>query len=150
MIKEFNEHEFRVYGNVQSFFYRCWSMWGSHPEAVRWRTTAMDKKLEMMGRWCEILFPINLTSEWKVQFVDQLENGMEVPFRLDIEPEEHSILQLIIRPNIALPYRIFTVDLRHNLEDYDFYNIKWVYNEQFGEILDKKPTHTYKAVPKVF
>ena len=148
MIKEFNEHEFRLYGNVQSFFYRCWSMWGSHLEANT--TTAMNRKLEMMGLWCETLFPHNLTSECKVHFVDQLENGMEIPFRLDIEPEEHSIVQLIIQPNRALPYRIFTVDLRDNLEDYDFYNIKWVYNGQFGETLDKKPKHTYKAVPKVF
>ena len=147
MIKEFSDMEFRLYGNVQSFFYRCWSMWGTHPEANI--TTAMTRKLELMGRWCESLFPDNQIYYRKVQFVDQLENGREIP--LNIEPEEHNIVQLIIQCNRALNHQIFTVDLRHNLEDYDFYNIKWISNvEPLGEPLDKKPTYIYKAVPKVF
>ena len=28
MVKEFSDYEFKLYGNVQSFFYRCWSMFG--------------------------------------------------------------------------------------------------------------------------
>jgi hypothetical protein len=152
MIKEFNEHEFRLYGNVQSFFYRCWSMWGAHPEAISRTSESLTKiypKLELMGRWCESLFPYKQIHYHKVQFVDQLENGMEIP--LNIEPEEHNIVQLIIQCNRALNHQTFTVDLRHNLEDYDFYNIKWISNvEPLGEPLDKKPTHIYKAVPKVF
>ena len=50
MEKEFNDSEFRMYGNLQAFFYRCWSMWGSHPRANT--TTATNRKLEMMRHWC--------------------------------------------------------------------------------------------------
>ena len=43
---------------------------------------------------------------------------------------------------------IFVVDISQNLEDYDFYNIKWVSN--IGNNTKKPSNHTYKQVPKVF
>lgn len=129
MTKEFNDHEFRLYGNVQSFFYRCWSMWGSHPEANT--TTAMDRKLEMMRVWCGKLFPEDQTSYWDVLFLD----------------EEHNRIQLIVQYSRVFDYKIFIVDLRHNLEDYDFYKIKWVHR---GDSVKKYTKTTYREVPKVF
>ena len=117
MEKEFNDSEFRMYGNLQSFFYRCWSMWGSHPRANT--TTATNRKLEMMRHWCGNLFETTYYSN--------------------------------VTLNRALGYEVFVVDLRQNLEDYDFYNIKWVSNVETNlNRLSETPTHTYKAVPKVF
>jgi len=56
------------------------------------------------------------------------------------------MIQLTLQLNRALNFEVFVVDLRHNLEDYDFYNIKWVSNVE----TNNKSKSIYKSVPKVF
>ena len=65
--------------------------------------------------------------------------------------ENEKVIELVVHPSTVANWEVFTVDISQNLEDYDFYNIKWVYNiGQVGESLGERPIHTYKAVPKVF
>ena len=144
MVKKFNDSEFRMYGNVQSFFYRCWSMWGSHPESNT--TTATTRKLEMMRTWCDKLFPSETTHYANVTLLT--DDGLVIPYN---HTDQCNMIQLTLQLNRALGFEVFVVDLRHNLEDYDFYNIKWVSNVDTNlNRLSETPTHTYKAVPKVF
>lgn len=144
MVKEFSDMEFRMYGDVQSFFYRCWTMWGSHPESNR--TTATTRKLEMMRTWCNRLFPSETTHYANVTFLT--DDGLVIPYN---HTDQCNVIQLTLQLSRALNFEVFVVDLRHNLEDYDFYNIKWVSNVETNlNRLSETPTHTYKAVPKVF
>jgi hypothetical protein len=91
---------------------------------------------------------------------------VEVPRRVDVKLANHWASQLFASVGVIYHFelidgqiirlviqtketqKIFTVDLRHNLEDYDFYNIKWVYDENCS--VENKSNYTYKKVPKVF
>ena len=94
MVREFSDYEFKLYGNVQSFFYRCWKGFG---------------------------------------YGQVLDGGRQ---------------KLINRESVVSNWVVFSVDISQNLEDYDFYNIKWVFNT---EINTKEPSnYTYRQVPKIF
>ena len=56
MIKEFNDYEFKLYGNVQSFFYRCWSMFGYGQVLDGSKQKLIDRHL--VKKWAGDLFPI--------------------------------------------------------------------------------------------
>jgi len=138
MVKQFNDMEFKLYGRIQSFFYRCWVMFGAGRELEGEEPRAVNK--ELVTKWAHDLFP-NTTG-----------NGFFVEnWQIIFPNDNHNVIELVVHPSRVSNWEVFTVDLNENLEDYDFYNIKWVYNiGQVGESLDERPTHTYKAVPKVF
>jgi len=137
MNKQFSDSEFRLYGNVQSFFYRCWTMWGAHPESNT--TTATTRKLEMMRTWCDKLFPSETTHYTNIQLLSDDE-------LTDNHTDQRNIIRLTVQTSRVLNFEVFIVDLRHNLEDYDFYNIKWTSNIE----TNNKSKSIYKSVPKVF
>lgn len=136
MVKQFNDYEFKLYGGVQSFFYRCWSMFGYGQVLDGGRQKLINRHL--VTKWAGNLFPTVGTNggfsvqNWQVTYHNDNPNAIE----------------LRISGTRAVGWYVFVVDISQNLEDYDFYNIKWVSNT---ENPTKKPSnHTYKQVPKVF
>lgn len=124
MTKRFIDSEFMLYGAVQSFFYRCWSMFG----AGRGVEAPRRVDVTLANRWASQLF----ASVGAIYYFELIDG---------------QIIRLVIQRKEVIQ-KIFTVDLRHNLEDYDFYNIKWVYDENCS--VENKSNYTYKKVPKVF
>lgn len=125
MTKRFIDSEFMLYGAVQSFFYRCWSMFGAGREVEAPRRVDVT----LANRWASQLFA-SVGAIYHFELIDD------------------QIIRLVIQTKGVVVQKIFTVDLRHNLEDYDFYNIKWVYDENCS--VENKSNYTYKKVPKVF
>lgn len=124
MTKRFIDSEFMLYGAVQSFFYRCWSMFGAGREVEAPRRVDVT----LANHWASQLFA-SVGAIYHFELIDG------------------QIIRLVIQRKEVIQ-KIFTVDLRHNLEDYDFYNIKWVYDENCS--VENKSNYTYKKVPKVF
>jgi hypothetical protein len=139
MIKEFRDDEFKLYGSVQSFFYRCWIMFGYGRVSVGGRQNLINR--DLVTKWAGDLFPTGRPN-----------GGFSVESWNVVYPNDNpNVIELIVRPSRVSNWEVFTVDISQNLEDYDFYNIKWVHNiGQVGESLGERPIHTYKAVPKVF
>lgn len=125
MTKRFIDSEFMLYGAVQSFFYICWSMFGA-------------------GR--EVETPRRVDATLANHWASQLFASVGVIYHFELI--DGQIIRLVIQTKGVVVQKIFTVDLRHNLEDYDFYNIKWVYDENCS--VENKYNYTHKKVPKVF
>lgn len=132
MTKTFSDSEFRLYGAVQSFFYRCWAMFGAGREVEHQRRVNQ----EMVRTWASRIFP-NESGTYGVHYCNVTFSG-----------EGGYIIDLVIQHSRVINPVNFTVDIRDNLEDYDFYNIKWVYDENCS--VENKSNYTYKKVPKVF
>ena len=136
MIKEFSDYEFKLYGNVQSFFYRCWSMFGYGRVLDGGGQNLINR--DLVTKWGGDLFPTGRPNggfsveSWNVTFPNDNPN----------------VIELWVSPRRTTNTHIFVVDISQNLEDYDFYNIKWVSN--VGNNTKKPSNHTYKQVPKVF
>lgn len=136
MIKEFNDYEFKLYGNVQSFFYRCWSMFGYGQVLDGSKQKLIDRHL--VKKWAGDLFPTGRPN-----------GGFSVESWNVVFPTDNpDVIELWVSPRRTMNSHIFVVDISQNLEDYDFYNIKWVSN--IGNNTKKPSNHTYKQVPKVF
>lgn len=127
-----NDFDIRFHGQVQTFFYRCWFMFGSGSEIER----PINK--DSITKWASDLFPITpvvgmvSVVNWQINFLN----------------ENEKVIELIVHPSTAANWEVFTVDISQNLEDYDFYNIKWVSNR---ENPTKEPSnYSYKQVPKIF
>jgi len=132
MVKRMNDFDIRFHGQVQTFFYRCWFMFGSGSEIER----PINK--DSITKWASDLFPITpvigmvSVVNWQINFLN----------------ENEKVIELIVHPSTAANWEVFTVDISQNLEDYDFYNIKWVSNR---ENPTKEPSnYSYKQVPKIF
>ena len=136
MIKEFSDYEFKLYGNVQSFFYRCWSMFGYGRVLDGGGQNLINR--DLVTKWGGDLFPTGRPNSgfsvesWNVTFPNDNPN----------------VIELWVSPGRTMATHSFVVDISQNLEDYDFYNIKWISN--IGNNTKKPSNHTYKQVPKVF
>lgn len=136
MVKEFSDYEFKLYGNVQSFFYRCWSMFGYGRVLDGGGQNLINR--DLVTKWAGDLFPTGRPNSgfsvesWNVTFPNDNPN----------------VIELWVSPRRYMNTHIFVVDISQNLEDYDFYNIKWISN--IGNNTKKPSNHTYKQVPKVF
>lgn len=136
MVKEFSDYEFKLYGNVQSFFYRCWSMFG-YGQVLDGRSQRRIDR-ELVIKWAGDLFPTLRPN-----------GGFSVESWNIVYPNDNpNAIELWVSPRRYMNTHIFVVDISQNLEDYDFYNIKWVSN--IGNNTKKPSNHTYKQVPKVF
>lgn len=132
MIKRMNDFDMRFHGQVQDFFYRCWFMFGAGADIER----PINK--DSITKWASDLFPITpvvgmfSVSNWQINFLN----------------ENEKVIELVVHPSTVANWEVFTVDISQNLEDYDFYNIKWVSNR---ENPTKEPSnYSYKQVPKIF
>ncbi len=136
MVKKFGDYEFKLYGNVQSFFYRCWSMFGYGSVLDGGRQKLINRDLVI--KWGSSLFPTTrpisgfYVQSWQVNYPNDNPN----------------VVELLVYPGRGMVSYTFTVDISQNLEDYDFYNIKWVTNTENNT--QKSSNGTYKKVPKVF
>lgn len=90
----------------------------------------------MVRTWASRIFP-NESGTYGVHYCNVTFSG-----------EGGYIIDLVIQHSRVINPVNFTVDIRDNLEDYDFYNIKWVYDENCS--VENKSNYTYKKVPKVF
>ena len=136
MVREFSDYEFKLYGNVQSFFYRCWSMFGYGQVLDGGRQKLINR--DLVTKWVGDLFP---TMKANGCF---LVRSCNVVYSND----NPNVIELIIQQSVVSNWVVFSVDISQNLEDYDFYNIKWVFNT---EINTKEPSnYTYRQVPKIF
>ncbi len=136
MIKEFSDYEFKLYGNVQSFFYRCWSMFGYGRVLGGGGQNLINR--DLVTKWAGDLFPTGRPN-----------GGFSVQnWQVTYPNDNPNVIELWVSPGRAMATHSFVVDISQNLEDYDFYNIKWVSN--VGNNTKKPSNHTYKQVPKVF
>ena len=136
MIKEFSDYEFKLYGNVQSFFYRCWSMFGYGRVLDGGGQNLINR--DLVTKWAGDLFPTGRPN-----------GGFSVESWNIVFPTDNpDVIELWVSPGRTMATHSFVVDISQNLEDYDFYNIKWVSN--VGNNTKKPSNHTYKQVPKVF
>ena len=144
MTRILNDKEFRVIGAIQSFYYRCWSMFGGGRETPR---RIGQTEMELIDRWGRNLFlglDIGLDiRDCRIEFLD--ENGLEIGERWHIK--------LLIRPNHGSDLFVYVVDIRiPNLSDLDIYNVRWVEEDYTGpeEISTSGENYVIKKVPKVF
>lgn len=143
MTKEFNELDFRYYGNLQAFCYRCWSMFGAGRDDGKLYTTKI--KYELMTAWVRKLF---------------LDNSIAVDYRIEILEDDGSpILAVapetskqtnghIVRLTIGKRGRTTSVtcfDMREDLKSLGIYDIKWVNNNNEVNKLTE-----WKEIPVVF
>lgn len=132
MDKKMNDFDFRFYGNVQTFFYRCWVMYGAGSEVDR----PLNK--DSVTKWAHDLFPIRpiegvfTVSNWQINFLN----------------ENEKVIELVVEPSRVSGWKVFTVDLNQNLEDYDFYNIRWVIDKESD--IKEHSNYNYKQVPRIF
>lgn len=148
MIKEFNDVDFILYGKVQSFFYRCWSMFGEGRDDGREFTT--KNKYETMDRWVNRLFMEDGTCSG-YRLVIKSVNGITIPEN-NLETM-HSGVSLFLSPNRTLHTVHFQVDINEPLEQFDIYNIKWVRSVDHTNSNDNLVTTNnkiFKEVPVVF
>jgi hypothetical protein len=99
----------------------------------------------MFGAGREVEAPRRVDVTLANRWASQLFASVGVIYYFELIDDQ--IIRLVIQRKEVIQ-KIFTVDLRHNLEDYDFYNIKWVYDENCS--VENKSNYTYKKVPKVF
>jgi hypothetical protein len=119
-------------------------MFGSGSDRVI--NTTIGEKSNMMRNWGNKLFSEEYY--WSFNFIS--DDGVTINFERENESNHH-VVQLIIQPVTALDSKIFTIDLRHEIEMYDIYNIKWVSNLERTDNVDKSENnYVYKKVPKVF
>ena len=136
MVREFNDYEFKLYGSVQSFFYRCWKGFGRGQVLDGGRRKLINQ--DLTNKWALDLFPTG--SSPKSGFLVESFNVVYL--------NDPNVIELIIQQSVVSNWVVFSVDISQNLEDYDFYNIKWVFNT---EINTKEPSnYTYRQVPKIF
>ena len=55
MVREFNDYEFKLYGSVQSFFYRCWKGFGRGQVLDGGRRKLINQ--DLTNKWALDLFP---------------------------------------------------------------------------------------------
>jgi len=136
MIKEFSDYEFKLYGNVQSFFYRCWSMFGYGSVLIGGEQKLINR--DLVVKWGGSLFP-----------TDRPIGGFKVlSWQVNYPNDNPNVIELLVYPGRGLASHTFTVDISQNLEDYDFYNIKWVFNTE--NTINQSSNCSYKKVPKIF
>ena len=137
MDREFNDYEFKLYGSVKSFFYRCWSMFGRGQVLGGGGRKPINQ--DLTNKWARDLFPTGRSPE----------SGFLVEsFNVVYLNDNPNAIELWVNTGRVLGTYAFVVDISQNLEDYAFYNIKWVFNT---EIETKEPSnYSYRPVPKIF
>lgn len=140
MTRIHNDKEFRMIGAIQSFYYRCWSMFGGGRETPR---RIGQTEIDLISRWGYNLFSDLSVHDYRIELLN--ENGLQVGDRW--------VVKLVIRPHIGLDLFIYEVDIRiPNLSDLDIYNVRWVEDDYTGpeEVSPSGENYALKKVPKVF
>jgi hypothetical protein len=94
---------------------------------------------DLTNKWARDLFPTG--SSPKSGFLVE-------SFNVVYLNDNPNAIELWVNTGRVLGTYAFVVDISQNLEDYAFYNIKWVFNT---EIETKEPSnYSYRPVPKIF
>ena len=94
MTRTFNDKEFRMIGAIQSFYYRCWSMFGGGRETPR---RIGQTEIDLINRWGYNLFNDLSVHDYRIEVID--ENVLEAGERLYVN--------LVINPHIGLDRNSF-------------------------------------------
>jgi|TARA_R110000868_G_scaffold120357_1_gene319443 hypothetical protein len=137
MVREFNDYEFKLYGSVQSFFYRCWKGFGRGQVLDGGRRKLINQ--DLTNKWARDLFPTG--SSPKSGFLVE-------SFNVVYLNDNPNAIELWVNTGRVLGTYAFVVDISQNLEDYAFYNIKWVFNTEIDT--KESSNYSYRPVPKIF
>lgn len=141
MEKIFSDSEFILYAKIQSFFYRCWVMFGDGQDIQRITTT--NFKYNLMKRWAESIFvPVGYVINYNIEIYDDM--GVVVGINREHETNHYGVRLMLTGSNRR--YYSFEVDVREPLESNYFYNIKWVDSPEI-RISDNTE---WKKIPKVW